>query len=80
MQKEAKLLFLQGSFKNITFLGWQVAQKAVRLSFFSSLYFSLQPFWTDWQKVFACVQSVIAASNCDKYQLYFMDTLTNSYV
>lgn len=46
--------------------------------FFSS--FSLQRFWTGWQKNFACVPSVVVVSTGDQYRTYFVDILANNDV
>ena len=46
---------------------------------FSYLSFSLQCFWTEWQRFFACIPSVAAVNECDQYRMYFVDTLANSF-
>ena len=72
MQKEAKLLFLQGSFKNITFLGWQVAQKAVRLfSFllFIFLYSLFGRIGKNFLRVFSqlLLQTTVTSTSCTSW-------------
>ena len=40
----------------------------------------MQPLWTDWQKLCACVPPVVASKTCNQCRIYFVDKVTNSYV
>ena len=42
---------------------------------FSTLSFSLQCFFTDWQKFFACLPAAVAVNTYDQYEAQFVDIL-----
>ena len=45
------------------------------VNIFSTLPFSLQCFFTNWQKFFACLPAAVAVNTHDQYEAQFVDIL-----
>ena len=69
-QEESGALVILNTFRLLV-----VKYNALKLSFFffSAFSFPLQRLWTDFQKLFACLSSVVAVNTFDQYRGSFVD-------